>query len=242
MSDLAQQLREGTKTAHTASENTAFMKCFLKGVMEKKPYAKLMADLYFVYSTLEAEIYRHREHPVVGKIYFPELERKEKLEADLAYFWGNNWQEKVAPSPAGKLYVDWIKAVSQNQPECLVAHSYVRYMGDLSGGQGLRKIARSAMDLPADQGTGLHEFDAIPTPEAKKEFKEKYRQALDEIVVDEDTLEAIISEANYVFKLNRDVFHELEDDIKETIGKHTFDLLTRQDKEGSTEKTVTSNQ
>lgn len=238
MSDLAQELREGTKKAHTASENTAFMKCFLKGVMEKKPYAKLMADLYFVYSTLEAEIYRHRDHPVVGKIYFPELERKEKLQQDLAYFFGDNWQDKIAPSPAGKVYVDRIKEVSETQPECLIAHSYVRYLGDLSGGQGLRKIARSAMDLPADQGTGLHEFDALPTPEAKKEFKEKYRQALDSIAVNQDTLDAIISEANYVFKLNRDVFHELEDDIKETIGEHTFDLLTRQNKEGSTENQV----
>ncbi|QDZ39322.1 heme oxygenase (biliverdin-producing) [Euhalothece natronophila Z-M001] len=238
MSDLAQELREGTKKAHTASENTAFMKCFLKGVMEKKPYAKLMADLYFVYSTLEAEIYRHRDHPVVGKIYFPELERKEKLQQDLAYFFGENWQDKIAPSPAGKVYVDRIKEVSETQPESLIAHSYVRYLGDLSGGQGLRKIARSAMDLPADQGTGLHEFDALPTPEAKKEFKAKYRQALDSIAVNQDTLDAIISEANYVFKLNRDVFHELEDDIKETIGEHTFDLLTRQNKEGSTEVAV----
>lgn len=242
MSDLAQQLRQGTKQAHTASENTAFMKCFLKGVMEKKPYAKLMADLYFVYSTLEAEIYRHRDHPVVGKIYFPELERKQKLEADLAYFWGDNWQEKVAPSPAGKLYVDWIKAVSQNQPECLVAHSYVRYMGDLSGGQGLRKIARSAMDLPPDQGTGLHEFDAMPTVEAKREFKAKYRDALNSISVDEETVSAIVEEANYVFQLNRDVFHELEGEIKASIGEHTFDLLTRQDKPGSTEKAATSDQ
>ena len=135
MSNLAQRLREGTKQSHTASENTAFMKCFLKGIMERKPFAELTADLYFVYSTLEAEIYRHREHPVVGKIYFPELERKQKLEEDLAFYFGENWQEKISASPAGKVYVDRVKEISKTQPERLIAHAYVRYMGDLSGGE-----------------------------------------------------------------------------------------------------------
>lgn len=242
MSNLAQRLREGTKQSHTASENTAFMKCFLKGIMERKPFAELTADLYFVYSTLEAEIYRHREHPVVGKIYFPELERKQKLEEDLAFYFGENWQEKISASPAGKVYVDRVKEISKTQPERLIAHAYVRYMGDLSGGQSLRNIARSAMDLPPDQGTGLHEFDAMPTVEAKREFKGKYRDALNSISVDEETVSAIVEEANYVFQLNRDVFHELEGEIKASIGEHTFDLLTRQDKPGSTEKAVSSDQ
>ena len=99
---------------------------------------------------------------------------------------------------------------------------------------------RSAMDLPPDKGTGLHEFDALPTAQAKQEFKEKYRNALNSIVVDEETLKAMIEEANYVFKLNRDVCHELEAEIKNSIGDRAFDLLTRQDKVGSTEKAVTN--
>jgi heme oxygenase len=30
--------------------------------------------------------------------------------------------------------------------------------------------------------------------------------------------------------------HELEEDVKAAIGEHTFDLLTRQDRPGSTER------
>ena len=33
---LAGQLREGTKKSHTMAENTGFVACFLKGVVEKK--------------------------------------------------------------------------------------------------------------------------------------------------------------------------------------------------------------
>ena len=87
-SNLASQLREGTKHSHTMAENTAYMKCFLKGIVEKEPFRKLLANLYFVYSTLEAEILRHRNHPVVGLIYFPELNRQASLEKDLAFYYG----------------------------------------------------------------------------------------------------------------------------------------------------------
>jgi hypothetical protein len=42
--NLAEQLREGTKHSHTAAENTAFMKCFLKGTVEQEPFRKLLAN------------------------------------------------------------------------------------------------------------------------------------------------------------------------------------------------------
>ena len=53
---LAAQLREGTKKAHTMAENTGFVSCFLKGVVDKASYRKLVADLYFVYSAMEEEV------------------------------------------------------------------------------------------------------------------------------------------------------------------------------------------
>ena len=50
---LAVQLREGTKKSHTMAENTGFVSCFLKGVVDKASYRKLVADLYFVYTAME---------------------------------------------------------------------------------------------------------------------------------------------------------------------------------------------
>jgi heme oxygenase len=234
--DMATLLREGTKQSHTMAENTAFMKCFLKGIVEREPFRKLTADLYYLYSALEDEIRRHRSHPVVGMIYFPELERKAKVEDDLDYYYGHNWQALIAPSPEGEKYVARIQQISNENPALLVAHSYVRYMGDLSGGQSLRNIVRSALDLPADRGTGLHEFDAIPTVEARREFKKRYRDALNTLPVDEATAKAIVDEANLAFAMNRNVFHELEPEVRAAVGEHVFELITKQDKPGSTDR------
>lgn len=233
--DLAQRLREGTKHSHTAAENTAYMKCFLKGIVEREPFRKLLANLYLVYSTLEAELQRHQNHPIVGAMYFPELNRTANLEQDLAFYYGDNWRDQIAPLPAGQVYVDRLRDIANTDPVLLIAHAYTRYMGDLSGGQSLKNIIRSALKLPPDQGTGLHDFEQLPTMEAKRAFKEKYRQALNALPIDEDTIQRIVAEANYAFQLNRDVVHELEDDVKAAIGDHVFDLLTRQSIPGATE-------
>jgi len=234
--EFASLMREGTKKSHTLSENTAYMKCFLKGIVEKEPFRNLIANLYYVYTTLEEELQRNADHPVVSLIFFPELNRKAKLEEDLTYLFGEDWKTQIKPLEAGLTYVNRIKEVSQNNPALLVAHSYVRYMGDLSGGQSLKNIAISALDIPKDQGIRFYEFDSLPTVQDKRNFKETYRDRLNSLPLDESLTNAIIEEANLAFKLNRDVFHELEPFVKEAIGDHVFDLITRQDKPGSTEK------
>ena len=85
---LAGQLREGTKKSHTMAENTGFIACFLKGVVEKTSYRKLISDLYFVYQAMEDEINRlvNEEHPIVKHIGFKELFRKGTLENDLEFY------------------------------------------------------------------------------------------------------------------------------------------------------------
>lgn len=233
--NLANQLREGTQQSHTAAENTAFMKCFLKGIVEREPFRKLLANLYLVYSTLEAELQRLKDHPIVGRIYFSDLNRQANLEKDLVYYYGENWRGQIAALPAGQVYVDRIREVAQADPALLVAHAYVRYMGDLSGGQSLKNIIRSALSLPEGQGTAFYEFEHFATPEARRAFKETYRTALDSLPLDDATAQRIVDEANHAFQLNRNVMHDLEADVIAAIGEHTFDLLTRQNKPGSTE-------
>ena len=235
-SDLASQLREGTKQSHTLAENTAYMKCFLKGMVAREPFRQLLSNLYFVYSALEVELLRHRNHPVVGAIYFPQLDRQAHLAADLAYYYGNNWRESIAPSEAGRDYVAHLHEISNTEPALLVAHAYVRYLGDLSGGQALKNIVRSALELPADLGTRFYEFDAFPSIGAIRAFKGQYRDALNSLSVDKELADKIIAEANYAFSLNRDVLHSLEPEVKVAIGEDLFAEITSESKPGSTER------
>ncbi|NER84609.1 MAG: heme oxygenase (biliverdin-producing) [Leptolyngbya sp. SIO1D8] len=231
-SNLATKLREGTKKAHTMAENVGFVRCFLRGVVEKNSYRKLVANFYFVYSAMEEELERHKDHPVVSKIYLPELHRKQSLETDLQYYYGANWQEKVSPSSAGQTYIERIREVSANQPELLVGHSYTRYLGDLSGGQVLKGIAQRAMNLVDGEGTAFYEFETIND---EKAFKADYRQALDEMDVDAAMADKIVEEANDAFGLNMVMFQELEGNLIKAIGQMLFNTLTNRRRRGSTE-------
>lgn len=231
-SNLATKLREGTKKSHTMAENTGFIACFLKGTVEKSSYRKLVSNLYFVYSAMEEELERQRNHPIISRIYFPELNRKSALEQDLYYYFGPNWREQVSPSSATQEYVARIREVSNTAPELFVAHSYTRYLGDLSGGQILKKIAQTAMNLSDGEGTCFYEFQAIAD---EKAFKTKYRQAMNDLPVDEATCDRIVDEANDAFKLNMKMFQELEGNLIKAIGIMLFNSLTRRRGRGSTE-------
>ena len=231
-SNLATKLREGTKKAHTMAENVGFVKCFLKGVVEKNSYRKLVANLYFVYSAMEEEMERHKQHPIISKVVFPELNRKASLEEDLYFYYGTNWREQVAPSVAGQTYVNRIREVSNTAPELLVGHFYTRYLGDLSGGQILKGIAQRAMNLADGNGTAFYEFDSIPD---EKAFKVKYRQAMDELPIDEATADRIVDEANDAFGMNMKMFNELEGNLIKAIGQMLFNTLTRKRTRGATE-------
>ena len=229
--NLATMLREGTKKSHTMAENVGFVKCFLKGVVEKSSYRQLVTNLYFVYSAIEEEMERLKDGPIVSKIYFSELNRRASLEKDLRYYYGANWKNEIEITSAGQAYVKRIREVANSEPELLVAHSYTRYLGDLSGGQILKKIAQKGMNLNGE-GTAFYEFEEISD---EKEFKNKYRQALNDLPIDLDTANKIVIEANSAFSMNMKMFQELEGNLIMAIGKMLFNTLTNRRTRGSTE-------
>ena len=211
--ELSKHLKVGTKKSHRAAENVSFVRKFIKGKIDKRVYKKMVVSLWHTYKTLETELRRHKDHEVYGPLHFPkELERVPTLEEDLAYYYGPKWQElpeiTAAPSPCTQDYVDRIKEVSATAPELLVAHAYTRYLGDLSGGQTLMRVATKAMGLPKDgAGTAFYRFEHVPSA---KDFKNMYRAKLDEVGVGVELADRIVAEANLAFVLNMRTFEELD--------------------------------
>jgi heme oxygenase len=214
------------------AENTGFVSCFLKGVVDKASYRTLVADLYFVYSAMEEEFGKLKDHPVVAPVAFAELNRRESLEQDLAFYFGPDWRSSVKSTPGAQQYVARLHQVARDCPELLVGHHYTRYIGDLSGGQILKNIAQKAMNLGEHDGLRFYEFDAIPD---EKAFKTNYRATLDALPIDQAMADRIVEEANHAFHLNMTMFQELEGNLIAAIGKVLFGFLTRRQRAGSTE-------
>ena len=208
MACLSEMLREGTKHSHSLARNVGLIKALLKGVVDKHTYGVLASNLHHVYSALEEELEHRKNDAVISKIHFPELYRTGKLEHDMIYHFGSSWRSRLpAASAATRAYVQRIREVASLSPELLVAHAYTRYLGDLSGGQIVRKILRQVMRLPEGRGTEFFEFDAIPDVAA---FKSIYRERLDQLPLNRSGANRMVREANLAFAMNIQLLRETE--------------------------------
>ncbi|XP_037546468.1 heme oxygenase 2-like [Nematolebias whitei] len=219
--DLSEMLAEGTKEAHDRAENCQFVKDFLRGHIKKELFKRGTAALYFVYLAMEEEMEKNKDHPHVAPLYFPaDLYRREALAQDLEYLYGDDWESQISLSAGTKLYVDRIHEVGLKDPVLLAAHSYTRYMGDLSGGQILKKVAQRALKLPSTgEGLNFYQFEEI---HSHKDFKQLYRSRLNELELDMETKQRIVDESNKAFGFNVTVFSELEE-IGKTIKEEVLD-------------------
>jgi heme oxygenase len=189
------------------AENVNFIKSFLGGVIDKGSYTEMLSKLYFVYEAIENAMEKNKDHEYIKPIYFPELNRTDSLKEDLIFHYGEDWLENVTLSKATLDYVNRINAISKEKPELLVAHAYTRYLGDLSGGQILKKIAQRSMGLEGSKGLAFYEFKEVND---EAQFKLNYKAALDSLPIKENEASQIIAEANTAFTLNMNIFSELE--------------------------------
>lgn len=206
MKPLSIMLREGTMDSHRAAEQTEFVKAFLKGNISRNAYARHLSLLKIVYDALERNLRTSLADPCAAKIYFPELLRADQLSKDLAYFAAATDTSSADSSPATDRYASRLNELGASKPWLLPAHSYVRYMGDLSGGQALKRVAAKALDLTSD-GLQFYEFPAISDIAA---FKTAYREALDSLPLNTEQKQELVQEAVHAFDLNTGIFHDLE--------------------------------
>ena len=218
---LAIALKEGTKESHSAAENTKFVASFLRGVVDYEEYRKLLTNFYYVYDTMEQKI-RETEDPMVHAIRSEALERKESIEKDLEYYYGPEWKDKQTPSEACNTYCHRINEIAEKDPYLLIAHHYTRYIGDLSGGKILREIAARVLKPPVGKGLDFYEFPSIPNA---KMFKQNYRAILDNLGTDTSQENALITEANYAFRLNMYMFDEIQGNASKSFLKLALSYL-----------------
>ncbi|XP_070712553.1 heme oxygenase-like [Pempheris klunzingeri] len=206
--DLSEQIKKVTKESHVRAENTELMLSFQKGQVTLQQHKLLLSSLYEVYRALEEELDRNCNHPAVAPIYFPaELSRLEAIEKDLGYFYGQDWREKIAVPAATKRYCHRLRQVGKENPEFLVAHAYTRYLGDLSGGQVLGRIAQKSMGLKSGEGLSFFAFPGVSSPNL---FKQLYRSRMNSIELTEEERNGVLEEAVRSFEFNIQVFDGLQ--------------------------------
>jgi heme oxygenase len=182
------------------------MAALIKGRLGLQAYCLLLRNLHPVYAGLEAGLLAHAPLPALAPLCLPRLFRTQAIAHDLQMLWGSTWQTELPVLAPAARYRDRLQDLSLSHPALLGAHAYVRYLGDLSGGQLLSGIVSRSLQLPAGQGLSFYDFgDAAQVASLGSAF----RTGLDSVGADAAMAQALVDEAKKAFALHGELFEAL---------------------------------
>ncbi|WP_333620177.1 biliverdin-producing heme oxygenase [Dietzia sp.] len=215
-SSLAAGLRTATAEVHERAENSIFMGSLLGGELDKltgiRAFAAMQRQYLHVYAALEAAVRTHAASPALAGIVDPALERAGRLEGDLRTLEAvlPTGEELYELTPATLEYARELDALAARNDADevaaeLVGHHYVRYLGDLSGGQVISRLMGRHYGVP-EEALSFYSFDI----EKPKVYKDGYRDALDALPLDGRLTELAVDAASRAFDHNTELFRSLE--------------------------------
>lgn len=209
MTAFAAELRSHTEAAHRHAEEAGFVSDLLAGRLDSRQVAVMLAQNLAVYRALEAALALNRD-PRLAPFRDPALERVPALESDMKYHFGPEWAGRletgeVPVTPGAQAYAGRIDALGPDSATFLLANHYVRYLGDLSGGQIIASLVQRHYGVPSE-GLAFYAFAGIPKP---KPYKDAYRAKLDAAAFSREEKDEILAYAVESFELNRRVFLDL---------------------------------
>lgn len=209
---LAGRLRAETHDLHTQVERSPFMAALIKGRLGLQAYSLFLRNLHPIYAELEAGLATHARLAALAPLGLPRLFRTQAIAHDLQALCGSTWDTALPVLAPAARYRERLHSLSLNQPALLGAHAYVRYLGDLSGGQLLSGIVSRSLQLPPGHGLSFYDFgDAAQVASLAAAF----RRGLDSVGADAAVARALVDEAKKAFALHGELFEALEPSLRQ---------------------------
>ncbi|GAB3832980.1 biliverdin-producing heme oxygenase [Kribbella italica] len=208
---FSQRLRERSLSLHRDAEGSTYLNALTTGRLDLGAYAALVAQHAVIYQALERVGAGLADDLVAGPFHFPQLNRCLALEADLAYL-RSTGVPIPEPTEATLRYAGRLEELA-TWPGGFIAHHYVRYLGDLSGGQAIGRLVASAYGLDK-YGVRFYTFEQIP---AVKPFKDRYRTLLDETPFDVREQDQVLDEVLLAYRFNVEVLASLAELVQPPV-------------------------
>lgn len=178
-------LKELTHDAHREAETQPFVKVLFSGKIDPKLYAQYLKNQHPMYEILEVCAMMH------GLLNdMPDVRRAPAILNDFTELWDEN-DPIPELRPVVQRYMDYILSI-KDDPKKLMAHLYVRHMGDLAGGQMIAKRV-----------PGMGKYYQFENPDA---LKTAIRAKIDDSMADE---------AKVCFKFAAELFQEMQELVVE---------------------------
>lgn len=208
---LSSLLRASTAEIHKQAEQRPFMRAFFAGVLSRDAYIGWLARQWHLYRTLEAALDAlpadRPEHGLVPRVLY----RTHRIGSDLGHLTDGSWRNEDHLTPATREYVQRIET-ARRLPAGVVAHAWLRYMGNVGGRETLRRLAAASLGADDWDGAGLAFTDFSAVGEIRPFFAE-FHSRLDGLPLTADEKAAAVDEADAGFGLNIALTDELADDF-----------------------------
>jgi len=191
---LSQRLKAHTKGHHRRAERAGAIRAITGGTITPPVYRRYLRSLHPVYAALERRLATANGDGMLDPLTTSALARAPALESDLAALAGPGWRHELPEVPASGRYV---LAIESADLAGLMAHAYVRYLGDLNGGAVLRRMLKRALGLP-DQQLAFYRFAGIENP---PDLVERIRALID-VTLPATNHETALNTAAEAFELN----------------------------------------
>jgi heme oxygenase len=183
-------LRAQTADLHREAERSGVIHDLLTGHAEVGGLVLLLRNLLAVYCALEAGLEVCRDHPVLRDLACRPLYRSAALQSDL---------HRLGSDPVllseGVAYATRVeRAAAEHDAAGLLAFVYVRYLGDLSGGQILNRLLGRTLGLAP---LAFYSFPEIPDLKA---FAVDFRAEIDRAGAKLDDTAPVIAQAMAAFQ------------------------------------------
>lgn len=195
---LAERLKSATSQMHVQAERSGAIALLLHGALSRELYALLLANLLPSYEAIEIGLRRWRDLPALHAIAQTAVFRAEALRADLTALASSGWTKRLPLLGEGRAYAARIEEITGDDPTLLLAHAYVRYLGDLNGGQTLAKRLAASLGL-GPEALGFYRFDQITDLTV---FRRAYRLGFDQAGLNPAQDAKVIAEARLAFGFN----------------------------------------
>lgn len=197
---LTSRLRHASHDLHAVAEKSGVMPLLLRGQLSRTEYAVYLRNLQAIYQALEQGLAGADRIP---ELDFAPLLRSSAIAQDLAFL------AVPADTPlaaATATYVRRLQSLAAARSPLLLAHTYVRYLGDLYGGQIMRRCVGRMLQCEGVEGLRFYDFG---TPERVATLIAVFRDGLDHLPLDPPQAEAMAEEARVGFALHIDLFQQL---------------------------------
>lgn len=184
-----------TKALHLEAERTGFIADMLRGAATRHGYALLLRNLLPAYREIEDGLERHRDNPILAPLARYRLARTPAIAADLAAL---SDAGDLPLLPEAETYARTVAKAATGDGSRLIAHAYARYLGDLNGGQIVKRLLEKSLGLGARE-LSHYDFSAVGEPAA---LKAGYRQALELAGAAAPEPNAVIAEGAVAFERN----------------------------------------